>query len=78
MCTQISVTGADVLFSVKMNCKTRGQEHADCSNIQLSHVYLESTHFKFQSKVTTGRCVVFLSPVGRNIQLASLLILPKD
>jgi len=62
-----------------MNCKTQGQEHADCSNIQLSHVFLESAHLKFQSKVTTGRSVVFLSPAGRrNIQLASLLIFPKD
>jgi hypothetical protein len=78
MCTEISVTGADVLFSVKMNCKTQGQEHADCSIIQLSYVYLESAHFKSQSKVTTGHSVVFLSPAGRKIQLASLLIFPKD
>jgi hypothetical protein len=55
-----SLTGADVLFSVKINWKTRGQEHADCSNIKLPHVYLKNTHFKFQSTVTTGRSVVFL------------------
>ena len=78
MCTEISVTGADVLFSVKMNYKTQGQEHADWSNTQLSHVYLESAHLKSQSEVTTGRSTVFLSPAGRKIQLVSLLIFPKD
>jgi len=72
------LTGADVLFSVKMNCKTRGQEHADCSNIQLPHVYLENTHFKPQSIVTISHSVVFRSPAGRKMQLASLLILQKD
>jgi hypothetical protein len=38
MCKQISVTTADVLFSVKMNCKTQGQKCADCSNIDLKAV----------------------------------------
>jgi len=61
-----------------MNCKTQGQEHADCSNIQLSHVYLESAHFESPSKVTTGGSVVFLSPAGRKIQQTPLLIFPKD